>query len=106
MVKQRGDGRGLENRHSRPAYYIGLQEIETVEISCCVPHCREKPYAPAGTRTICRDHFLAFLTWRRRRGPQMFSTYAGMSMEERDTIAAEWMKTLHLDGDVPAARKL
>jgi hypothetical protein len=32
----------------------------------------------------------------------MFHTYAGMSMEERDAIAAEWMKTLRTD-DVPAA---
>ena len=32
----------------------------------------------------------------------MFHAYAGMSMEERNTIAAEWIKTLRLD-DVPTA---
>jgi hypothetical protein len=69
---------------------------------CCVPNCLERPYAPAGTRSVCKDHFLSFLTWRRRRGPQMFLTYAGMSMEERNTITAEWIKTIRTD-DVPTA---
>ena len=69
---------------------------------CCVPDCQAKPYAPAGTRSVCKDHFLQFLTWRRRRGPQMFHKYAAMTMDARDTIAAEWQKTLRL-GDVPAA---
>jgi len=32
----------------------------------------------------------------------MFHTYAGMPMEDRNTIAAEWIKTLRVD-DVPAA---
>jgi len=62
----------------------------------------EKPYAPAGTRSICKDHFLSFLTWRRRRGSQMFHAYAGMTMAERGSIVAEWMKTIRTD-DVPAA---
>jgi len=31
----------------------------------------------------------------------MFHTYAGMSMMERDAIAAEWIKTLRVD-EVPA----
>ena len=56
---------------------------------CFVPNCTARPYAPAGTQSICKDHFLNFLTWRRRRGPQMFMKYAAMSMPERDTIAAE-----------------
>ena len=71
---------------------------------CRIPDCQAKPYAPAGTRSICKDHFLNFLTWRRRRGPQMFHKYAAMTMEERDTIAAEWQKTLRLD-EVPATSK-
>lgn len=69
---------------------------------CCVSNCLAKPYAPAGTQSICKDHFLNFLTWRRRRGPQMFVKYAAISMAERDIIVAEWQKTLRLD-DVPAA---
>ncbi len=73
-----------------------------LDTQCCVPNCLEKPYAPAGTRSICKDHFLSFLTWRRRRGSQMFHAYAGMAMEERNTIVAEWMKTIRMY-DVPAA---
>lgn len=74
------------------------------DLICCIPDCKAKPYAPAGTRSVCKDHFLNFLTWRRRRGPQMFHKYAAMTMDERDTIAAEWQKTLRL-GDAPTATK-
>ena len=69
---------------------------------CRVTNCLAKPYAPAGTQSICRDHFLNFLTWRRRRGPQMFVKYAAMTMDERDTVCAEWQKTLRVD-EVPSA---
>ena len=72
-----------------------------LDSKCCVPDCLETPYAPAGTRSVCKDHFINFLTWRRRRGTRMFHTYAGMTMEERDAIAAEWMKTIRRD-EVPA----
>jgi hypothetical protein len=68
---------------------------------CRVPNCQAGPYAPAGTQSVCKDHFLNFLTWRRRRGPQMFLKYAAMTMEERDTIAAEWQKTIRID-EVPS----
>lgn len=73
---------------------------------CCVTNCLAHPYAPAGTHSVCKDHFLSFLTWRRRRGPQMFSTYAGMSMAERDAITAEWMKTIRIDEVPTPAPKL
>ncbi len=73
---------------------------------CCVTNCLAHPYAPAGTHSVCKDHFLSFLTWRRRRGPQMFSTYAGMSMAERDTITAEWVKTIRIDEVPTPAPKL
>lgn len=68
---------------------------------CCVPNCQAAPYAPAGTRSVCKDHFLSFLTWRRRRGPQMFHKYAAMTMEDRDAICAEWQKTLRPE-EVPS----
>lgn len=68
---------------------------------CCVPNCQASPYAPAGTRSICKDHFLSYLTWRRRRGPQMFLKYAAMTMEERDTVCAEWQKSLRPE-EVPS----
>ena len=71
------------------------------DIHCCVPNCHTRPYAPAGTQSLCKDHFLNFLTWRRRRGPQMFHKYAAMTMEARDTVAAEWIKTIRID-EVPA----
>ncbi len=77
-----------------------------LDTSCCVLNCLERPYAPAGTRSVCKDHFLSFLTWRRRRGTQMFHTYAGMTMEERNTIAAEWVKTIRTDDEPTAAPKL
>ena len=69
---------------------------------CCVPNCHARPYAPAGTRSVCKDHFLTYLTWRRRRGPQMFHTYAAMTMEERDIVVAEWVTTIRID-EIPAA---
>jgi hypothetical protein len=69
---------------------------------CFVPNCQAAPYAPAGTQSICKDHFLSYLTWRRRKGPQMFLKYAAMTMEERDAVAAEWQKTIRVD-EVPSA---
>ncbi len=68
---------------------------------CFVQNCHGSPYAPAGTQSICKDHFLNFLTWRRRRGPQMFIKYAAMTMAERDYVAAEWAKTIPVD-EVPS----
>jgi hypothetical protein len=85
------------NRHTdQPKEPITMQDT-----NCRVPNCQAKPYAPAGTESVCRDHFLQFLTWRRRRGPQMFLRYAGMTMEERDTVATEWIKTIRID-EVPS----
>jgi hypothetical protein len=69
--------------------------------TCLIQGCQGRVYAPAGTQSVCRDHFFNFLTWRRRRGPQMFHKYAAMTMEERDTIAAEWQKTLRVE-DIPS----
>jgi len=84
--------------------HTGLSEesLSMQDTNCRVPNCQAKPYAPAGTESVCRDHFLQFLSWRRRRGPQMFHKYAGMTMAERDTIAAEWIKTIRID-EVPSA---
>ena len=52
------------------------------DVNCCIQNCQAVPYAPAGTKSVCKDHFLNFLTWRRRRGPQMFMKYAAMTMDE------------------------
>ncbi len=65
--------------------------------ACVVANCTAKGYAPAGTGGVCKDHFLHFLTWRRRRGPAMFHKYAGMTMEERDPVVAEWAKTVTME---------
>jgi hypothetical protein len=70
--------------------------------SCMIHGCQARVYAPAGTQSTCREHFFRYLTWRRRRGPQMFLKYAAMTMEERDTIAAEWQKTVRVE-DLPSA---
>lgn len=70
--------------------------------NCMIQGCQAKVYAPAGTQSVCKEHFLNFLTWRRRKGPQMFNTYAGMPMEQRDSIAAEWAKTVIIVDTPPA----
>ena len=74
------------------------------DLHCMIQGCQAKVYAPAGTQNVCKEHFLSFLTWRRRKGPQMFNLYAGMAMEQRDIIAAEWAKTIRVE-EVPAAPK-
>ncbi|MDZ4854452.1 MAG: hypothetical protein SGJ26_06315 [Nitrospirota bacterium] len=51
---------------------------------------------------IYRDHFLNYLTWRRRKGPQMFMKYAGMTMEARDPLVAEWANTIRVE-EAPTA---
>jgi hypothetical protein len=61
---------------------------------CLIEGCTVPAYAPGGTASLCKDHFINFVTWRRRRGPVMFTKYAGMTMNERDTIVAEWRKAV------------
>ena len=61
---------------------------------CLVEGCTVPVYAPGGTASLCKAHFINFVTWRRRRGPAMFTKYAGMTMTERDTIVAEWYKSI------------
>ncbi len=76
------------------------------ELSCMIEGCQAKAYAPAGTQSVCKEHFLSFLTWRRRRGPQMFTKYAAMTMEERNAIVAEWQKTMvSVDMPTPSVSK-
>ena len=70
------------------------------ELACMIEGCQAKAYAPAGTQSVCKDHFLNFLTWRRRKGPQMFNKYAAMTMEDRNTIVTEWQKTVTM-AEVP-----
>lgn len=56
--------------------------------------CPARVYAPGGTGALCKEHFVNFVNWRRRRGPAMFNKYAAMTMEERDAVVAEWSKTV------------
>jgi hypothetical protein len=72
------------------------------DLTCLIEGCQAKVYAPAGTHSVCRAHFLSYLTWRRRKGPQMFMKYAGMTMEERDSLVAEWANTIRVE-EAPAA---
>jgi hypothetical protein len=62
--------------------------------SCLVGGCTETPYAPAGTQSLCKEHFLQFLTWRKKKGGLgMFKKYSAMTMDERDSIVEEWGHT-------------
>ena len=60
------------------------------EQSCLIQGCTNRVYAPAGTDSLCKEHFLNFLTWRRRKGTGMFRKYAAMTMDERDAVVLEW----------------
>ena len=66
------------------------------DLTCLIKGCQARVYAPAGTHSICREHFLNYLTWRRRKGQQMFIHYAGLTMEQRDPVASEWSKTVSI----------
>jgi hypothetical protein len=62
--------------------------------SCLVGGCTETLYAPAGTQSLCKEHFLQFLTWRKKKGGLgMFKKYSAMTMDERDSIVEEWGHT-------------
>ena len=59
--------------------------------SCLVGGCTEPLYAPAGTQSLCKEHFLQFLMWRKKKGGLgMFKRYSAMTMDERDSIVEEW----------------
>ncbi len=63
--------------------------------TCLIGGCTEPVYAPAGTQSTCKEHFLLFLTWRKKKGGLgMFKKYSAMTMEERDTIVGEWAQTV------------
>lgn len=85
----------VENRIQGPAYCFWTTRIfDMNDLQCMIQGCQAKVYSPAGTQHVCKEHFLSFLTWRRRKGAQMFVHYAGLSMDQRDPIAAEWSKTV------------
>ena len=66
------------------------------DLTCMIQGCQGRIYSPAGSQHVCKEHFLSFLTWRRRKGPQMFVHYAGLTMEQRDPLAAEGSKTVSI----------
>jgi len=67
------------------------------EQACLIDGCKTRGYAPAGTGSLCKEHFLDFVKWRRRKGPRMFQKYGAMTMEERDSVMAEWRKTVTVE---------
>ena len=68
-----------------------------IDPHCMIEGCANQGYAPAGTGTVCKDHFTDFVKWRRKKGGKnMFRQYSGMTMPERDSIVAAWHKTLAL----------
>ena len=95
-------GQAVENPSHPPAYFWYQTESAMHDLTCMIQGCQAKVYAPAGTHSICREHFLSYLTWRRRKGPQMFMKYAGMTMEERDPLVAEWANTIRVE-EIPTA---
>ncbi len=87
----------VDNQPVRPAYSRTEAEHKMHDLICLIKGCQARVYAPAGTHSICREHFLNYLTWRRRKGPQMFMKYAGMTMEARDPLVAEWANTIRVE---------
>ena len=87
----------VENSTLCPAYWPYQTEYVMHDLTCLIKGCQARVYAPAGTHSICREHFLSYLTWRRRKGSQMFLKYAGMTMEERDPVVAEWASTVRVE---------
>jgi len=62
---------------------------------CLIGGCTSKVYAPAGTGSVCKEHFIDFVKWRRKKGGMnMFRKYNALTMEERDPIVHEWGKLL------------
>jgi len=61
---------------------------------CLIQDCTGRVYAPAGTASLCKPHFLEYVKWRRRKGAEMFRIYGAMTMGQRDTVVAEWSKTI------------
>jgi hypothetical protein len=92
----------VDNPSPPPPYCYEQSEYAMHDLRCMIHGCQAKVYAPAGTHSICRAHFLSYLTWRRRKGPQMFMKYAGMTMEERDPLVAEWANTIRVE-EAPTA---
>ena len=68
-----------------------------IDQRCLINDCTGRAYAPAGTGALCKEHFLDFVRWRRRKGPSMFRIYGAMTMEQRDTIVTDWGKTVKID---------
>ena len=63
--------------------------------TCLIGGCTESLYAPAGTRSLCKEHFLQFVAWRKKKGGvAMFKKYSALTMEERDTTVDEWAKSV------------
>jgi len=86
----------VENRVAGPAYWLLVGVAIMNDLTCMIQGCQARVYSPAGTQHVCKEHFLSFLTWRRRKGQQMFIHYAGLTMEQRDPVASEWSKTVSI----------
>jgi hypothetical protein len=101
-LQERGRQVKVDNQPFGSAYYALLFGGGMHDLTCMIKGCQSKVYAPAGTHSVCRAHFLSYLTWRRRKGPQMFMRYAGMTMEERDPLVGEWANTIR-EEEAPTA---
>ena len=62
---------------------------------CVIEGCTDTAYAPAGTGSICKEHFLQFLAWRKKKGGMsFFKKYSALSMKDRDGTVEEWANSL------------
>ena len=65
--------------------------------NCLIGGCTQSLYAPAGTHALCKEHFLDFVTWRRKKGGvPLFRKYSAMTMQERNATVDEWAQTIIL----------
>ncbi len=65
--------------------------------TCLIGGCTQPVYCPAGTRSLCKEHFSDFLSWRKKKGGKpLFKKYSALSMEERDPLVDEWAQTVTL----------
>ncbi len=61
---------------------------------CVIEGCTDNSYAPAGTHSICKEHFLQFLAWRKKKGGlSFFKKYSAMNMEDRNGVVQEWTES-------------
>lgn len=90
--------RNTSSAYSKTLHIVDVLLDGRIQMStqtCLIGGCTSLNYAPAGTGALCKEHFLEFLTWRRKKGGlATFKKYGAMTMEERDPTVNEWAQTV------------